>query len=387
MKDITKLKIAKGLSACAFWMPVAILFFTTRDLTIEEGLFAIGFYSICIVFLEYPTGVIGDYFSHKLSVSLGYLIIGISVLFIYFPIWNGNVYMLMFLLFFSALGNSLFSGSDDALLYSISKNFKNDLAGVHSFSTTILSLAAILGGFIAKFNLSITMLLTGICFIFASIMTVTIKVPEREEKGMDEEKGNIFSKSLEGIRYVKTIQYLLNYIILTSLILALAQGIKWILNPLYLEINIDQVFWGILLSIFTLITAFGTKIYPTLNKQFNIIVAFLIYLSGLFLVGLAVVWIIPLFGLVLVYFFNGYLKTHLLVKINGMIRSSVRASVLSLNNLFSRLISSLYISLAGWVITEKSIFVLMTVTVLLVAIISLFVMRHKIKKSYCKRLV
>ena len=123
MTDLFRVKATRILTSCTFWISIVVFYFQSRDLSTEQVFQLVSLYSIAIVVFEYPTGVIGDFFSHKTSVTLGYLVTGISVFILGF---DGSYLYYIFVLLLGALGISLISGSDTAVLHSVSKDFDKD---------------------------------------------------------------------------------------------------------------------------------------------------------------------------------------------------------------------------------------------------------------------
>ena len=81
MTAVTKIKIAKILYNARFWAAISVLYMMSRGFTTGEAFFIGGWYYLFSLLLEYPTGVIGDRFSHRLSVTLGYLILATGFFF------------------------------------------------------------------------------------------------------------------------------------------------------------------------------------------------------------------------------------------------------------------------------------------------------------------
>jgi len=66
---------------------------------------------------------------------------------------------------------------------------------------------------------------------------------------------------------------------------------------------------------------------------------------------------------------RGILETQLDVSLNKKINDSIRASVLSLKSLVSRLISSAYLMIAGGLIANGEFLVLMVIAAVLIAVL------------------
>ena len=109
--------------------------------------------------LEYPTGVVADYFGHKISHILGTFLAFISYLLF---IVSTNIYWIVLVLFLVSVGRTLESRSDVAILHSISKNFKKDYATY----VQIMLIGLIISGLSANFLYSIN---PNLVWVFSAI--------------------------------------------------------------------------------------------------------------------------------------------------------------------------------------------------------------------------
>jgi predicted MFS family arabinose efflux permease len=116
MTELFRIKLSDILANCQFWYATLVIYYQWRGIPTEQVFFLLSFYSICAFAFEYPTGVISDYFSPKLSLICGYLLSAVSVLLQTFP---GNVYYYGCLLCLTAIGFTLTSGSDTSLIASV----------------------------------------------------------------------------------------------------------------------------------------------------------------------------------------------------------------------------------------------------------------------------
>lgn len=372
MSDLTKIKISRIFTSCTFWIATIVLYLQSRGLSLDEIYKIISFYSICVVILEYPTGVIGDYFSHKLSVFGGYLISGIGLFLLGF---KGSFMYYAFTMFIGALGVSLTSGSDTALLHKVSRNFKKDLSEIKSLSIIFTVIAISLGGLVGKFNSGIPIFLTAIVFLAASPFILFIRGDNRSDNNV----GNIFSKASEGLKLTLKDIPLSTLVFFSGIVMAFYLSFKWFYNPLFEQLQIDASLWGVLISLLTLLTALGTKIFGS-NKNINFGYVLISVIATMTLVGFTQLIPVSILGLLSLFILRGVIETQLEVILNKEITDSVRASVLSLKNLIARLTSSLYLLGAGAILAKSSFLILMLLTVVFIAIggvLTLFALKNK----------
>lgn len=194
-KSINRLQVAIALYNGMFWLPTVILFYNSHGFSTAQTFEILAFQQLIIVALEYPTGVIGDVFSHKLSVTLGFLAYSMAMLALG-TITNIDTSLVYFILTLSALGMTLISGIDTALLHTLSKDFTKDSANIRSLSSWFSAFSFIVGGFLGSINLKYPFLATAFaCFIAVGLM-LSIKVEEKK----DTKKEGMFSIAILGFR-------------------------------------------------------------------------------------------------------------------------------------------------------------------------------------------
>jgi MFS family permease len=341
MKNILKMKIARTMTSGVFWIPIAISYFKYREMNLETAYYFVGFYSLCIVLLEYPTGVIGDYFSHKISLYIGYLLVGLSFLFLGL---NGNNLFYGVILFFAALGVSLVSGSDEAVLLNISDDYDNDYRIIKTFSTIYALVSIILGGVMYKVNPSLPFYFSALSFFISFLCVITLRFSSKAKK-TKKQKGNIFDKAFESLAFVKNKNVVLFLLVYASLISAFFLSSKWFYNPIFENVGIDESVYGVGVSVLSLCTAFGASISQ--KFEFDYWIYSVVFLGLICSIGFFAGTMILLFPLALLFLFRGIIETQIEIMLNSKIKDGVRASVISLKNLVARLISAIYVAAAG----------------------------------------
>jgi MFS family permease len=364
MTDLTKVKFAKILFSARFWVATMVLYLTSRDISTAHVFQLIGFYYVMSVLLEYPTGVIGDYYSHRISVFSGYLILAMSYILLSF---SGSILFYGLTLFLLALGGSLVSGSDNALLHTVSKDFKKDFAQVKSYGIVVTFLAVSIGGFVSAIDLRIPLYLTAIFLVIASFVVISTKIRVRGKT----ENNNLIGVGIEGLRYSVSNKQLLNIMVVSALIGAFFFSFKWLYNPLFLSLELNVASWGVLAGIATLLIALGVRIYGKYSKS-NVIIATLILLVSILSIGITSMPIIALAGMFVSHLMRGYFETKLMVDMNAVITKSVRSSVLSLNSLLIRAGATAFMFTGGIILDKFSMMVLMATSVAVFLIIGLY---------------
>ena len=365
MSNIQKVKVASILSSGVFWAIIIVSFLMSRGLSKGEVFRFIGGYYILTVLLEYPTGVIGDYFSHKFSVISGYLLLTFGMF--YLAIVGHSVWGIAFFYLIYALGASLISGSNTALLHTVSNDFKKDLAQVKFYSVLMTAFGFSFGAWLGSFNLNYPFYLTGALFFLAGMILFSVKVKQKKNQ-----QGNLFLAAGDGLKYFlqnKVVMYLVGISALTG---AFFYNLKWLYNALFLELNFDIKYGGTVAGIALLFVSLGIVFYQkSKTKNITLNLLLLSLTVTMLLMGTTRYLFISLVGVLLVNFIRGILSTKLVIEINKVIQDENRASILSLKSLLLRLTASLIVFIAGFVLDRWSFFVLMLILGLVIGGISL----------------
>lgn len=343
MQDLTKIKVAKILFSSRFWVATFVYYLTTRGIPSGEVFYLMGIFYVASFLFEYPTGVIGDYYSHRISVYLGYLILALSYFVLSYP---GSFVFYALVLLLLALGQALISGSDVALLYGLSDDFRKDLSQV-KFYGFLSSFAGIsIGGIVSAYDLRYPLYLTSIFLIAAAFFTFWIANYKQSRLS-----GNIFTAGKEGIRYSLENKSLMHLMLLASLCGGLFFSFKWLYNPLFLELKFDVALWGILAGIGMLLIAFGTKFYQKFLFMNNL-ASFFLLIFAMILFGYTSIPALAMAGFTLSHIIRGYFETKLAVEITHAVSEKIRASVLSLKGLLIKVTATVIMG-AGGLILEK----------------------------------
>lgn len=352
MQNINKIKTAFVLGACQFWLTSFVLYLNTRGINTEQAYFLLSLYSIAIIVFEYPTGVIGDFFSHKLSLVFGFISISLSMILFSF---SGSIYYFGFILILTATGTSLISGSDNALLHKASTNFKKDLSQVKFYSLLMSASAISIGGFLSALNLRYPLYASALFFLAGSIFLLLTTNFKSERIA-----GNIFATAKEGFRYATANKELFNLIKISSLLGAFFISLKWFYNPLFLELKIPLSYWGIIIGLAGVLIASGVWAFNKFPEK-NVFPIFITIVLSIFAIGLTDILALPIIAILLNQTLRGYIDTLFDVKINHAIKKSIRASVFSFKSLLVRLGSAVMIFLFGFILERTSFLIMMSI--------------------------
>lgn len=375
MTDLTKVKLSMILFSARFWLATIVLFFTSQGFSLSETYVLIGIYYVASLILEYPTGVIGDYYSHRLSVELGYAILAIGYALFFF---TGGFWYYLAVLLLVALGQALISGSDVALLHSVSQDFKKDYADTKTLTLISSFFAITLGGLVATYDLRYPPLLTAAALVPASLLVFSL----RNYHFKRQPNTDIVELGKQAIRFSWNDRNVLGFLLLGAAVSGFFYTYKWIYNPIFEAIALPLEWWGFLAGLAVLFIAVGTKSYRYFSK--------IGFLSLLFILSVSIAWsglfslpVVVVLGLMTSHFFRGYFETKLMVDLNEEINPAYRSSILSLKGVIIRVVSGGYLfvgALAVKYFSLSSFLVGAAVTILAMGIGALLLRESALKK-------
>ncbi len=335
----------KVLYSSGFWLPTMVLYLNSRGISTPETLFLLGMYYIVAIALEYPTGVIGDLYSHRVAIASGYALLVAGFLLLAFPISTiGLTYFIAGFLFI-ALGDSLVSGSDTALLHDVSPDFSKDYPTVQVSSQSAMFVALSIGGLSATIDLRLPLLLSALAQAGACLFALSISF--RRDSG--EYSSNALGIALAGLSSVRKSRLLTSLLAISFVVGSFFYSLKWLYNDLFRLIGLPLGWWGIVPGIATLFAAFGAIVYRRWPKL-PLTVAFLILVIAVPLIGFTSVPMLSVSAIFVGFLFRGYFDSRIMVSINHAVSSSVRASILSLGSFSQRLGASAYMFVGSLVI-------------------------------------
>lgn len=337
--NIYKYYLYAAISNFLFFLPIVYVFFQDNGLSLTQIFIIEAIFSVGLVLFEVPTGAVADYFGKKASLISGSLVWIISCVLFSF---GSNFFMFTFAYLTWALGAALLSGADTALLYDIldkdnkKEHFKKYQGNAKLIGLTAISLASLLGGYIASFSMRYTFIASAIAFFVMFMILISIKHKE-DEKEEQENYTQIIKNSFLIIKKSSIMIWLFVYSAIFLAIFKLTQPS----TQIYMNLSdLDIKYFGFASAFFFIIAAIGSKLTDRFEKKFQkysyLILSMLMILST-FLVSQFVFKLgFLIFGIL---FFatsiNSIIVQH---EILENAPKSKHSTILSFNNLFDRLI-------------------------------------------------
>jgi MFS family permease len=352
-------------------------------------------YSLTIVFLEIPTGAFGDYFGKKKSIAIGAFIFFIGMA-VYSAGSNFEVFLIAELI--SGIGSSLISGSDSALIYNTlksakkEKDYKKVEGRANSFLLMGFLLAGLLGGYIGKQSLRLTLVCSAISALIVFIISLFFKEPRIKGDEEKESYKHLIQDSIRIIRQKKSLLWIFFY---SSILTAFAYILSWYYQPYFLSLNIDVVYYGWLYALFGLVAIISSIYSHHIEKFFGnigsfILLALLIIIPSIFLGTSASILVISIFAFHQIYM--GISKVIFNDRILSTIPSSKASTIISVNNLGNRLAFALLGPVFGYLTDTYSLKITLLSMGLILFVIScvmipaFFIIQRTITKSECSRI-
>lgn len=311
-----------------------IIYLNFRGLSLTQVAYIdIAFFGAIFLF-EIPTGVIADKFGRKVSVFFAGITKFVGVLFFAFAT-TFTGFVISYIIW--AIGITLSSGAQEAWLYDEIKriqleqnneNYEEYYQKIMGYLMTGASLSAafavIIGGIIAKIDITIPIILTAVVFLLSGIWALIIdenrvQSVEKTSKKTKEAFVRIFSFDVFPFVFIQ--------VFISALVMSI---IFWI--QIYLDFEgVDYGLIGVILGISFLFTSIGSSLSSVVTGKTKHL-TFVIFAT---LIGLAflLMSILPIIGVVLGYYIirlaNRTLYPYFSRIFNSKIESKNRATAIS----------------------------------------------------------
>lgn len=332
------------LKDMAFFSAVLVPFFTDWggipqfQVQLLQSWFMLWFF-----LLEVPTGAVADFLGRKISLGLGALVVAIAAL-VYGSIPSFVIFLIGEFLF--ALAMSLISGADQAWLYDTlksqgkEKDSQKFFGRAESMHLAALLISASFGGLLAnRFGLNAPMLFSAIPFVLASLVGFSLKEPKMHSGPKESQRYALVIK--EGLQYFYHHPVLLKMAIDTTIVATSAYFMIWLYQPLLTKLGAPVAIFGLVHSALVLIEILISNKFSWLEKIFyrwsyEKVSAILVG-AGFIVAALFPAW----WSFILLLIFSGGFGltrvTFMTVKMNPLIESDRRATVLSAISMIRRL--------------------------------------------------
>ena len=345
--NIIKLYLLKAVKWFMIVMPIIVLFFESKGLSLTQIMILQGTYSLFVALFEIPSGFFADIYGRKNSLVIGSIFLFLGyVIFSFFSGFNEFLFAEILL----GIGGSLISGADSAILYDTLLEIKEEdkytkiegrTYAIGNFSEGI---AGVLGGFLAMTSINMPVYIQTIVMFLSIPIAMTLVEPKSSYK-LAKSFSSIITVVKDTFIYQRKLRW---YIVYSSSMGIATLSIAWFVQPFLMEIDTPIIYYGIIWA-FLNFTAGITSYYSYLFNNHNLLIYIsLIMITSLILLGINVSYFGLIF-IILIYLLRGVITPKLRNLINMNSTSERRATVLSLRSFVIRISFAVIAPVLGYV--------------------------------------
>lgn len=370
-----------------FILPVIMLIYQFKGLSVGDFFLIQSIFAIAILFLEIPTGYIGDLFSRKKVISLAIMFYFAGYLVLYF--FSGFTSVVTTEILWGVC-SALYSGTGTAYLFDVlqkqgrEKDFLKEQSKIKTYSCGAGFFSTILGGYLYT-HLGPDKTILAEVFLIGIALLITLILPEFNDFQRKVEKGkNKFKDILDICKYAinhKELKYLMIFPAAFSTCTVL---IFWSLQPIMKFNSVPVEYFGFFIAVsqfFRMVYShYGQKLFKKLKTR-----NFTLLLVSILTAGCVLVCVLPSIGnllatYVILVLLGAIVALHVPIgivstsMINHRIKSDERATVLSVNAMLKSVLSSVVLGSVKFAIDGvdlQAILLVMTPIIMLLVLISM----------------
>ena len=194
--------------------------FQLRGVSLSEIGILLAFWSATAIVLEVPSGALSDHFDRRWLLVVAPLVKAMT--FVCWALADGNFWLYGLGFLFWSIGQALFSGSKEALLYERlaadkqADQYDRMLGRDHAANQLGIGIGALLGGFVAYFSMEATLWLCLPPLAVGALVALTLRDPRRADAASEDDTspsfGSHFANALAEFRNHPWIRFLTLYI-------------------------------------------------------------------------------------------------------------------------------------------------------------------------------
>lgn len=349
--QINKLLAIEAIGSFLIVMPIIAIYWQDKGLSIQYIFVLQVIFSVAVVLFEVPSGYLADLFSRKGSLLLG-AILGAVGFFIYYIATGFFEFVIAEITL--AVAVAFISGANSAFLYdTLLQHDSSELHVKYSgkiFSATQISeaIAAIGSGFLLVFlSLETVFFVQFLVMVLAIPIALSLKEPEIISQ--TEEKKTIFQIIKFALHENKK---LLSLNVFSGVVSASTFAMVWFVQPYWKEIGVSIIYFGYMWAILKVISSISSYFAHRVEQHLSFRTLFAIFAATPFVVYSLLGLGLGLYSLLIIPFMwvlRGFFHPISLDYVNRETDSSIRATVVSVSQLFERLLFAIISPFLGWV--------------------------------------
>jgi len=349
--NIWKLYTLSAIATFGFAVPVMIPFQEANGLTLQQAFLLQSIYSIALVIFEVPSGYLADRWGRRPTIIAGSLMLFLGMLTYAVTVGFWGFVAAEMLL---AVGLSFHSGTTEALTYDTlaalgeEKRYLkvNGLQGFFALGSKAMT--SLLVGLLAAVSLRLPFWADVGLFGGATILSFTLIEPPRIRMKEEQHLKAMMNIFMHALVHNKILRGL---ILLFTVVAAIDIQIFWFLQAYQTEIGLPMMYFGATNAAMCLLGALAYKESHRLGKRVEKMstlfwIALALILTSFALGTVSTVWGLSFFILEGMIF--GLFDPISSTLINRQTTSDVRATVLSIRSLASRLLFAILTPILGY---------------------------------------
>lgn len=340
-KNILTLWILRVLREFIVIMPILTIFFLSKWLSMAE-IFAIqSIFAFWVLVFEVPSWYFADNYWRKKSIVLWLFITTIS--FSLYPFWESFLYFALVELIMW-IGLSFVSWADSALLYDTLKSSKKEdsyhkiESKFFSYSSYSGAIAWILWGIIASIDILYPFYMEALIIFLAFIVSFLLVEEKHSIEIIWEEKRNILKILEHSLHKNKKLKWLIIFSwFFASSTLASVWFSQAHFQNVWVPIALFGIIWSFMMFVRWIFSSFSHSFEKKFSKKYSLLI--LLFIPFVWYIGLGIfskyIWSIVfiLAFQIAFWLWNPIFKSY----INKLSSSHERATILSIQSMFSRL--------------------------------------------------
>ncbi|MCP4406105.1 MAG: MFS transporter [bacterium] len=349
--NIRKIYVYRVLLGLIFPIPTIVLFWQNHGMSLTDVMLLQALFALAMVVFEVPSGYLADIAGRRKTFILAGISNSLAI-----AIYSQSQHFYHFLLaeICFAFGFSMISGADAALVYDSllaigeEERYQEIYGKLYFYNLFAIGGSSIVGGFIGAINYRWTFYASFPCFLAAIVVALSMVEPPRKKQLAQE---GYLRELWRILQYCFVTRPRLRWLIIYSgIVLGLNNAALWFYQPYFKLCGLPVAYFGVAFASYQVFAAVTSKYAYALEKRlgpsYSTIALTVTIGAGYFFMG----YFVFLFSFLFAFFHQfarGFSRIVITDYVNQLTESTIRATVLSAQNLVMRLMYALLIPLAG----------------------------------------
>ncbi len=397
--NLRRYQVFSALAHTPFMLPVIVLFWKENSLDLLDIYLLQGIFALAMVLLEVPTGMVADRLGKRAS-----LVASTALMCAGFLIYTAGSSFGIFLAaeLVLAVGGSLLSGADSALLYDTLRQLgrHDEYARIEGKARAIqmvsFAVCNVVGGLVGSLSYRVTVGMTGIgplvAFFVAMGFVEARRFPDSDSNAASDKApplahGSYRTLINDSMRFVRRHRLVRWHIVFLAILSGSSTWLLWLYQPYMKWTGLPVFAFGFAFAFFNLFSAAMSKLAHRFDETFGrtgaLIVLMILQIAPLPLMAL---FVTPASFLFILghQAVRGIMRIVISDRILRYTYADKRATVLSLGSMFGRLFFALSAPFVGLVANryDMTTNLLVQGSLLFILMGILLVLYHRIPAKY-----